>query len=262
MAVQRNSTACSNDTTTVAVNPAVIRARSFLLLSSRRDSVDQGNSIPRLAELTTTTAAEIRKTGGCAGSDTNHLQVVDYTGAEVQRGLTDLTSGASKQVNLSPSVALDRSILLYSWLSDGSGAKICDRVLRGELTNGGGRVTFSRGDGDIANCTGSAFTAISYEVVQFPVGTVVQQLTRQLAAATLTADITLPSAVDRSRTLVLAGGQWASGQVHGEGRHFASELISEMRARATLIDNTTLRLTRETANASATFTVYVVQLKP
>lgn len=262
---QHRSINCSGDTTSVTGLSAVVQNRAFLLLSSRRDVADQGNTVPRVAELTSTTAAEIRKTGGCGGggtSDTNNLQVVDYPGALVQRGETDLLGGATnKPVGLSPAVDTSRSILLYSWLNDGSGAKICDRMLRGDLSNNGQNVRFFRGDGDTANCAGSGFSAIAYEVVEFPVGTVVQQVTRQLAATSLEADVTI-TAVDRSRTLVIAGGQYTSGQVHGEGRHSASELVGEMRARASLVNNTTLRLTRESANASATFTVYVVQLKP
>jgi len=261
VSVQRNDVACATPTANVDVVPSVTVGRSFLLLSSRRNTGDQASPVYRLAELTSSSQAQIRKQGDCS-TDSNHLQVVEYPGAQVQRGVTSLASGvASTQVNLPTAVALSRSILLYSYTSDGTGPAICNRALRGELTNNGARVTFSRGDGNAANCTGSQLGEISWEVVQFPVGTVVQQVTQPLPAATLETDVTI-GAVDRSRTLVLAGGQWASGQVHGEGRHAASELIGEMRARASLVSNNTLRLTRESANASATFTVYVVQLKP
>jgi hypothetical protein len=262
--VQHKQANCANDLTTVSLS-AVGRDRTFLLLSSKRDTNDQGNTIPRIAELTTTTEAEIRKTGGCgSGSvgDTNNLQVVDFPGAVVQRAVTNMQGGsATRQITLSPSVAANRSILLYSWLSDGSGPKVCDRVLRGDITSNGQNIRFSRGEGDAANCSSSGITAISYEVVQFPVGTVVQQVTRQLTGASDV--VTLQTPVDASRSLVIAGGQWTSGQVHGEGRHMASELMGEMRARAVLsMDGTTVTLTRDSALASATFTFYVVQLKP
>jgi hypothetical protein len=167
----------------------------------------------------------------------------------------------STQVDI-PNVVASRSILLYAYLSDGSGAKICDRVLRGELINSGNDVRFSRGDGASSNdCGGSSFNSIRWEVVQFPEGTVVQQVTQALGVGELSMDASI-SAVDPSRTLVIGGGQWASGQVHGEGRHSSSELISEMRARAHLADNATLTFTRETANNTARFTAYVVELKP
>ena len=262
VSVQRNAIACSNTTTNVAVSPAVVRENSFLLLSSRRNIGDQSSAVFRVAELTSTTQAQMRKLVDCADTDNAHLQVVEYPGTSVQRGVTSLANGSvSTQATLANSVTLSRSILLYSYLSDATGPAACNRALRGELTNGASRVTFSRGDGNNANCVGSLLSEISWEVVQFPVGTVVQQVTRQLTAGTLEANITI-SSVDRSRTLVVAGGQWASGQVHGEGKHATGEAISDMRVRASLVDNTTLRLTRETANDTATFTVYVVQLKP
>jgi hypothetical protein len=253
---------CTGDTTPVNLPTNVTPDRTFLLLSSQRDVTNMGNSVPRIAVLTSTSQAEIRKTGGCLGVDNNHVQSVDYTGATVQRGLTSLTSGStSTQVTLPTTMDLSRSILLYSYISDGSGTRICDRVLRGELTDSGRSVTFSRGLGSAASCAGSSFTAISWEVVQFPVGTVVHQVSRSLTSGALSTS-TPVQAVDLSRTLVIGGGQWASGQLHGEGLHSTSELISEMRAQAFLSDSTTLNFYRETANNSARFTAYVVQFKP
>ncbi|MFL5346804.1 MAG: MopE-related protein [Hyalangium sp.] len=258
---------CVADTTSVTLATNVVTDRTFLMISGERNVSGQDSSVPRLAELTSATQAQIRKTAsaGCGGTDASNLQVIDYPGASVQRGLTSLaTTVASTQINLSSSVALDRSILLYSYLYDSTTTKICDRLVRGELTNSGANVTFTRGDGDTsANCTAPNISSISYEVVQFPVGTLVQQVTQQLAAGALSANITLPTAVDVSRTIVTAGGQWSSGQVHGESRYSGGEVVAEGRAQASLSANgTTLTLTREASTASATFTVYVVQFKP
>lgn len=265
VAVQHASTvACGNDTTTVAVSPAVVKSRSFMLLSSLQQTNNQGSSVSRLAELTTTTQAEVRKPAGsgCAGNESNSLQVVDYPGASVQRGLSSMTSGTSAQASLSPLVAPDRSILLYSYNFTGAGTKICDRMVRGSLSTDGAKVNFSRGEGDATNCAGMQIPSISWEVVEFPPGTVVQQLTQPQAAGTATSTITLPITVDPSRTFVIAGGQWASGQVHGEGKYSGAESSTEMRAQAVLTDATTVTLTRQTSTSSATFTLFVVQLKP
>jgi hypothetical protein len=261
--VQHLPVNCVSDTTNVSLANVTLE-RTFLLLSSQRDTTTMDSSVPRLAELMAANRAEIRKTGGCASTENNHLQAVDYTGASVQRAVSVLANGnLGTQVNLPNSVDLARSVLLYSYISDGSGTNICNRVLRGELTNSGTTVTFSRGDGNAANCVGSQFNAISWEVVQFPAGTVVQQVTQALAAGTggLSASTQI-SPVDLSRTLVIGGGQWASGQLHGEGAHSSSDLISEMRAQAYLTDSTTLNFSRESSNNTATFTAYVVQFKP
>jgi hypothetical protein len=261
--VQHVSTSCTGDTTPVNIPTNVTTDRTFLLFSSQRDVTNMGTSVPRVAVLTSTSQAEIRKTGGCAGIDNNHVQAVDYMGATVRRGVTTLSSGsASTQVNTDiPSQDPSRMVLLYSFLSDGQGPQICNRMLRGELTNGGARATFSRGDGDTTNCLGSSFTSIAWEAVQFPAGTVVQQVTQPLAGGAVqgTASIT---AVDLSRTIVIGGGQWASGQLHGEGRHSSGDVINEMRAQAFLTDSTTLTFYRESSNNTARFTAYVVQLKP
>jgi hypothetical protein len=260
--VQHKEVPCAADISPVALS-AVTRERSFLLLSSERVGADVGTTIPRLAELKTTTQAEIRKTGGCGSSaDINHLQVVDHPGATVQRGIASLTSGTLTQLTLPMAVAQDRSILLYSYIYEGSGTNVCDRALRGELADNGATVRFSRGEGDTANCTGMQLTAISWEVVQLPPGTLVQQVTQRLTG--LTTNVTLGTPVDRSRTFILAGGQGASGQVHGEGRHSttAPPTINDMRVEAELTNASTLKLTRQLQNTSATFTVYVVQLKP
>lgn len=266
VAVQRQAVACVGDTSTATFS-AVTQDHSFLLLSSEKDTADQRQTIPRLGVLTSTTQAEIRKTAGAGcggGAETNSFQVVDYSSATVQRGLASLASTvASGQVNLSPSVPLDRSILLYSYIFDSTTTKICDRLVRGEFTNSGSKVTFSRGDGDTsANCTTPQINSISWEAVTFPTGTVVQQVTKALAAGTASANVTLQTPVDPTRTIVIGGGQWASGQLHGESRNSANENISEGRALAYLADGSTLTIARETSADSATFTVYVVQLKP
>jgi hypothetical protein len=259
---QTLATACTGDTTNVTLPQSVVRAESFVLISGERNVGNQDDNVSRLAELTSTTQAQIRKTGGCNNGDTNNLQVVHYPGSAVQRGVTSIGSGAlTASAGLSPAVALDRSILLYSYYATGTGNKICDRGLRGELTNTT-TVSFSRGEGDTANCSGMALAGISWEVVQFPVGTVVQQITQPLLAASASTSITLTQAVEPSRTLVIAGGQWASGQVHGEGRYSGSEIIDEMRARAVLTDSTHVSLTRESSLNTAKFTIFVVQLKP
>jgi hypothetical protein len=262
--VQHLPVNCGSDTTNVPLPNNVTVNRTFLLLSSQRNTATMDSSVPRLAELMATNRAEIRKTGGCVGGENNHLQVVDYAGASVQRAVSVLANGnPSAQADLPSSVDPARSVLLYSYISDGSGTTICNRVLRGELTNNGAKVTFSRGDGNAASCVGAQFNAISWEVVQFPSGTVVQQVTQPLGAgAAGQSASTQISPVDLSRTIVVGGGQWASGQLHGEGSHALGDLISEMRAQAYLTDSTTLNFSRDSFNSTAKFTAYVIQFKP
>ncbi len=267
VSVQHRAVDCQNDTTTAEIS-VVGSDQTFLLLSSRRSVSSQDASVPRFAQLTSTTQVQIHKLNGCGGGavdDTNHLQVVEYPGAKVQRGLANPPNGwGSHQASLLAAVAPDRSLLLYSWILDDTGDDICGRVLRGQISATGSMVTFSRGNGNTNNCDdGGTSTRISWEVVEFPERTLVHQLTQEMNANVKEISIALPTEVDPSRTLVFAGGQWASGQVHGEGRYRDGQVIGEMRARATLTeDGRSVRLIRESANDSAKFTFFVVQLRP
>lgn len=266
VSVLQGALTCGGDVTNATITPGVAPERSFSLMSSEKDTANQRQTIPRLTELKTATTGEIRKVSGAGcggGAEVNSLQLVDFGGATVQRGLSSIAGGAATvDATLASTVPLNRSILLYSYIFDSTTTNICDRLVRGELTNGGSRATFSRGSGDTsATCTTPNINQISYEVVTFPVGTVVQQVTRSLLSGTASTNVAI-SPVDPSRTIVIAGGQWASGQVHGESKFAGSENISEGRAQAYLADASTLTIARESSSDGAIFTVYVVQLKP
>lgn len=255
VAVQHYQASCNGSY--VSFNSPVVPNQSFLLLSSKRSGTTQDSAALRYAELTSPFEARIAKTGSCSSSELNHLQVVDYAGASVQRGLSSMGS-ESLEVTLPTPVAPERSILLYSYSSSLS-SSLCSRMLRGELKPTGETLRFSRGEGGSFNCASSSLGPISWEVVQFPPGTVVQQVTRQITGTFEI--VTLSQPVDPSRTFLIAGGQWASGQVQGESQSTANH-IGEMRAQAYLESNSTLRIVREMASSTATFTVFVVQLKP
>jgi hypothetical protein len=260
VSVQHHAISCQSNTTYVNLFPEVKRENSFLLLSSRRNDTDQGYDAPRMAELTQSYEVVIQKAGSCSTGDANHLQVVEYPGAIVQRGRIDFMEGSSREILIPTRVDPERSILLYSYYTSGQSSRICERMLRGELISDGRQARFTRGEGDPFGCANTTIDGISWEVIQFPPGTFVQQVTQQLSD--FSTSVTLPKAVDMSRTLVIAGGQWASGQLHGEGKYSNGELPSEMRAQAFLSEPSTLKIVRETAFSSATFTLFVIQLAP
>ncbi|KFE60723.1 beta strand repeat-containing protein [Hyalangium minutum] len=265
VAVQHGSHGCGGPTTGLTIS-SVVMDHTFLLLSSEKDINNQRSTVPRLVDLKSSTQAEIRKTPGAnctPGNEVNSGQIVDYTAATVQRGLMGIGGGAATvDINLSPAVPLSQSIVLYSYVFESNTTKICDRLVRGELTSSGNKLTFSRGSGDTSpNCTTPQINEISYEVVTFPAGTVVQQVTRSLLAGGASTNVAI-TPVDPSRTIVIGGGQWASGQVHGESKFAGGESISEGRIQAYLMNGSILTLSRESTGDGATFTVYVVQLKP
>ncbi|MBN1209229.1 MAG: hypothetical protein JXB05_30505 [Myxococcaceae bacterium] len=260
VAIEHHDVSCQGNPTSVSLASEAKLGSSFLLLSSRRagSMLDPGAS--RIVELVSPFEAWIQRTSGCTSSDLSHLQVVEYQGASVLRGRLEFMSDSTAKVDLPTQMDPNRSILLYSYMASSSNDPICARMLRGELISDGRQVLFSRGQGDFANCGFTSIEAISWEVVQFPQGTLVQQVTQPLTE--ISAAVTLPTPVDPSRTLVIAGGQWASGQLHGEGKYDFNDLPSDMRAQAFLSDASTVKIVRETTFAPATFTLFVIQLQP
>ncbi|HLL53912.1 MAG TPA: hypothetical protein VK447_10220, partial [Myxococcaceae bacterium] len=254
--VQHLQATCAGPTTPVQFQP-VVPEQTFLLLSSEgTDTSVQGGL--KAALLTSATTAVIEKQGSCSPGETSSLQVVEYTGATVTRGMTSLnglTTGVS-----AGGTDLSRSFLLFSYRASTSANPICTGAVRGELT-GPGSIAFSRGFGN-GNCDAAPINAIFWERVQLPPGHLVQQLSTTFSGSTRKQSVTLGTSVDTSRSFALSGGQWASGQTMGEGSCDSSESMEDMRARLELLSPNTVELTRETSCAQSRFTPFVIQLQP
>jgi hypothetical protein len=88
----------------------------------------------------------------------------------------------------------------------------------------------------------------------------VQEVPALMFAGDLTADVTI-NAVDVTRTVVMSGGMPIGGQGMGETDYAADDIIGEADALHQLTSSTNLRLTRGSANATAQWSAYVIQIE-
>ncbi|EPX60357.1 hypothetical protein D187_001844 [Cystobacter fuscus DSM 2262] len=239
-------------------------SKNFVLFSSSQDGAEvDSNDFPvvRLAS-----AGGNNNVGALIADDcnTNHLftfQVVEFTGSDVQRDLTDAmpaNSGALTVTGL-PTTDLTRSILLSTWQVSSAGADIYKRMVRGEIDQSNTtQLLFRRGDGTAI--TTADIPQISWERITFPTGTLVQThvLTVNDGAASNSAPLATP--VDATRTLLLTSSQ-AGGQGAGETSFGANDILGVATGRLSLTGNQ-LSVTRDAPNGSTRWTAYAIQFEP
>lgn len=250
---------CISRITNVSITPVGSMSNTFLLFSSLRHGVSQDGDDFRTVRLTSPSNVRIEfsPTDNCNESweIQNALQVVQFTGASVTRGTTGIMGETSLSV---PATAVDtkKTMLIYSYRSNGSGADMCERMVRGVITSPTS-LTFSRGDNGV-NCEAEAIEDIAWERVEFVDGATVQQITTAMAAGVGTANVAI-DAVDLSRTVVVGGGQWTAGQATGEGSYNTNDVIGAMVGRHKLTSTTNLQVERDNTQGTARWTSYVVQ---
>ncbi|MFQ5921694.1 MAG: LamG-like jellyroll fold domain-containing protein [Anaerolineales bacterium] len=246
------------DITNVAITAVSDMSKTFLLASHKTSGSTYDANDPRTVRLTSTTNVEIHQHGygSCATGSESALQVVQYNGASVTRGVTGAMTGTSLSVTGLASVTTGNTMLLYSYRFNGSGAAMCDRMLRGEIDTATS-LSFTRSDGG-AGCAASPIPAIAWERVEFTDGTTVEQVQPAMAATVATDNVTV-SSVDLGRSVVFAGGQHTAGQAIGEGSYALNDILGAMVGRHTLTSPTNLLVTRDDTNGSARWTSYVVQ---
>jgi len=121
-------------------------------------------------------------------------------------------------------------------------------------------IRFHRGDGNPA-CAGLMVDAIGWERVQLPPGVRVQPLQMSLAPTFYTGTAFI-SAVDTTRSLVFAGGQFTDGQTGGEGSYDQDDVLGEMNGAFTYDNASQVRVTRAVAFGSARWNVFAVEVPP
>jgi hypothetical protein len=255
--------------TTMTLPAPVDAARSFVLFGNKRlGGVQDATSLRRAVLRPDGTAVDVTYAFGagdaCERNETA-LQVVQVDGAQVTRGQVAMGSVTSVTVG-GTELDFSRTALLYSYTSDQaptspSTTRVCALGIRGELGVSG--ITFSRA-ADSACSPLVTMDAIAWELVRFPVGTLVQQagISMEDHEDTGFAELTLPVRPDT--TLVLAGGQWTNGQAMGEGASTSERFLSDVTAwfdpeqpDATGM-TTFVNAERFSTDASARWTVFVV----
>jgi hypothetical protein len=277
--VQHVLTGCAFPTNNVAITPVADTTNTFVLASSLRNGNVQDANDPRVIQLSAPDNVRMSWSlaGGC-GQNLSALQVVQFAGASVTRGSIGagsfplgtaapaMASGATTvQVKGLAGVDPARTFLLFSYRSSGSGNDMCARMLRGDLdppvspSTESSSITFSRGDGS-AGCAGDTIEEIGWERVQLPDGNQVQAVVSAINGATPGLSVDVPiSAVDTTRSIAFAGGQWTSGQSIGAGSFQSDDIIGTMVGLHSLTSSTNLHVERTNAGGTARWSSFVVQ---
>jgi hypothetical protein len=128
------------------------------------------------------------------------------------------------------------------------------------------RLRFTRGAGAPADagCDAAPLAGLHYERIDFAARGAVQQQTVTLAPGTLTSTVAI-TPVDRTRAIVFSGSQVLSGQGTAETDLDVSGNAvpaGEALVRFAFDDDSTVRVTRAVASATARVTFFVVELVP
>jgi hypothetical protein len=260
--VQHLQGTCSGaPVTELPIQPVSSLRSTFLLVSSEQDGSTQGEDDFYTASITSADHVDLGFSVNCQSSWRPSIQVVEFQGTDVTRGMTGAMSGTQLVVSGLPAVDLGSTALLFTFRMTGGTTTLpmCDRILRGELTSPTS-ITFSRGDG-APGCTGTTIDAISWERIHFGDRARAQHF--QVAMNASTSTVTVPiTSVDPTRTLVFASGQAQSGQGSGETSYATDDIIGAALGWHTLTAPTTLRVTRGAALGTARWHSTVLQLVP
>lgn len=184
------------------------------------------------------------------------IEVVEMTGASVTRGVAGPMAGLTLAVNGLPPVNPATTALMFSYRSASNNAAICGLVVRGQITSPTS-LSFSRGLGNVAGCTGQDIEAVSWERIDFGALASVQPIDVTMPATVGSADAPI-TPVDVTRSIAFSSAQGVSGEGTGEGSYAAANLLGEIAATFALAtDHVTL--SRGTTFESAEFSGYVVQ---
>jgi hypothetical protein len=253
--------------TYTAVNPA----SAFVLRSNRGAGSDIDDDDLVVARLLNGTQVQVEfgpPGASCAGADYN-IQLVELTGATVTRGTVDAGMAAGNPDGGLPAGVISvtamglppvgpNTILLVQPRADDS-PRFCTEFVRGDMPSPTS-ITFTRGSGDAVNCVSNPVFELDWQRIDFGARATVQ--TRQVTMLpTETARSVMITTVDMSRAFALMSGM-PNGNGGGETDYFGSYFGSEAMVRVQLSSSTTVQLSRQRANGTAMFTLYVVELEP
>lgn len=260
--VQHLQAECSGGPETeLPIEPVSSLLNTFLLVSSEQNGSTQGDDDYYTASMSTVDHVDLNFSSDCQLSWEASVQVVEYQGTDVTRGLTGSMSGTSLVVSDLPAVDLNSTALLFTYRTTGADntSVMCDRILRGELTSPTS-ITFTRGNG-ATGCAAATINSISWERIQFNERARAQHFNVAMGSSTTTVNVPVTS-VDTTRTLVFASGQIQSGQGSGETSYAGDDIIGAALGWHTLTSPTNLRVTRGATLGTARFYSTTLQFEP
>ncbi|WNG26060.1 hypothetical protein F0U62_20060 [Cystobacter fuscus] len=242
----------------------VVPDNTFLLVTGEQSGKILGEDDYFTAKLSESyTKVDLQWPVPCATGWKGSLQVVEAEGIQVTRGTGVTMTGTQTEATVSglPAVNPTTSVLLFTYRVTNAGtANLCDRVLRGTLTSPT-EISFSRGAGNSAGCTTAVIQDISWERIDFGPRASVQTVPVTMVRGKYDAYPTI-SPVDESRSVVFASGQGMNGQAGGESSYSGDDLISESLAGFEFDTPNRLRIIRDSLEAQARWTTFVVQFEP
>jgi len=238
VSVQRG-TFSSVDTTGDVTIGAVDLSKSFVLISGSVAAADATYADDDYFRAQLTSATNLRIVHNTAASKTADWQVVEFTGATVQRSTGSITGTQTSAAVPISSVDLSKTIVLISWKTSISGTGA--NFLRARLTSPT-EITIDRAAGT------SATIEYAWEVIQFADGTTVESGNASQGTGTTSTTATLTS-VNLSRSVALlasAGGRWG-----GSHAFTTDDQIGPGMFTTTLTNSTTLTVQREITGSVA-----------
>ncbi len=255
-------------TTTLPIS-AVNTASSFVLMSTSVGNVLQVDeerwSSVRLAS---STSVEIRRRLAPNATLTHSIQVVEWTGAAVDRPAASLSIPNNDGSESPPALtsSSDPAFLLYSSRAgDGNNNRdLCRLAIRGTLTPPT-MVTFTRGLGGTGTCDDGVLD-VDFERVRLPGHRVDNVLVTMPAAAVDAAPVMLAMPVDLTRTVAFFGNTSFAGQAMGESSDIEPDTFRDALARASFTNDSTVQVSRgeptSTSTTASSWSMFVWQVDP
>jgi hypothetical protein len=194
------------------------------------------------------------------------IQVVEWTGATVARGLVSITNNNLATSNVGvPDAGTTPTFLLSTWAwKDASSDEPCREAIHPGIVDAA-NVVFARGaSSGSTNCNNNQID-IAYERVSLPSVHRVDVFGDVPAAGFDGTTITLTNgAVDLTRTLAFFSGQGLAGQTSGECQDTTVDRMRDCELRTSFVDANNVATTRPTVSGStsAALTLFVLQVSP
>jgi hypothetical protein len=255
---------------TVSVNAVASMASTFLLMSSQVDAAASAYDDHKLttARLTAANTVTLERLTAPDVAMTYALQVVQWTGAVVERGTLPVqmnNNTASASVTGLPDTAGSPVFLLHTarWgTGAGNPTEACHLAFRGALASTTS-LAFSRNNGVTGGpCDDDGFV-IEYERVTLP-GSGANRVDVIPVSTNMASSTHTITAVDPTRAVPFFSGQgFGGGQSWGETADSTQDRIRDATARASFMSPTQVLVERGTgSNTSASFTLFVWQVVP
>lgn len=268
----------SATTADVTISPSLTSlSSSFLLFSTASvGGTLNGEAHFPTARIFDASTVRLSRATAAAPALTYSIDVVEFTGAAVERGTATNQSGTSFNVTGLTNQAQNRSFILYTARTDAATADdeyICKRRLKARHNNNTS-LTFTRGAGGggaTTHCSDSNVAELAWQRVTLPACSSACAVAQHPSDVTMndgtgSGPQTFTTAVETHRSIVFFAGQGAGGQAAGEGNFNVSgqdgDNTAALHGRVGFTSSTQVQVDRALSQDKAVFAPQVVQFDP